>query len=572
MQAFDEIAHPNKAGDSTKELARVLGLKSVVSMSLSAMAGSVLVLPGPAVGLTGASASFAIIVSGLCVLSASLSKSEIATAMPVSGGSYVYLAKAFGPMVGTMTGLGLWMSVLFKGAFGLAGFNEYISSMMKNHMGEDSQLEDWQVKIIGVGLLCILLAGNLAGLKKIKSIQKYYTLAAMVFLFFMIMASFSLFKNDAYEEHLFENGSEGFIECLGFIFIGYAGLTKICALASEIKSPEKNMPLAILFSLAVFTPFFCLAVTACLGAIKFKDLKKDYAPFHTLAYELGGNALADPIAIICTLAMIAMANVSLMAVARFPYAMALDGLIPPYFKYTMKSTKAPWVSLCSAAFVMGVAIVFLPVKQIAKLCSSFQLLVFCLEDLTLMIFRVGDEYWFRPTFRSPFFPFTQLFGMSAQFVMLCYMGMEGLIAVGGLIVVGFLLYRFYGINKARFIGVIRFEKCFNVEPRYAEPVKPHEERHYNHPISERDFETEIWEYEEDHGLPHEAHILQVEQLENEVLILKQENRRLKLQAKDREAASRKVGGGKKSHGEKPREEGTAEEQASLVAKEADITL
>merc|ERR1719300_1920307 len=106
-----------------------------------------------------------------------------------------------------MTGLGLWMSVLFKGAFGLAGFNEYITSIMKKHSGDgDSGLEEWQVKILGVAVLCTLLAGNLMGLKKIKSIQKYYTLAAMVFLFFMIMASFSLFKKDAYHDHLFENG------------------------------------------------------------------------------------------------------------------------------------------------------------------------------------------------------------------------------------------------------------------------------------------------------------------------------------------------------------------------------
>jgi len=338
----------------------------------------------------------------------------------------------------------------------------------------------------------------------------------------------SLFKKDAYEEHFFENGSKGFIECLGFIFIGYAGLTKICALASEIKNPEKNMPLAILFSLGVFTPFFCLSVSACLGAIPFKELKKDYAPFHTLAVELGGNALGDPVAIVCVLAMIAMANVSLMAVARFPYAMAIDGLIPPWFQLTTATTKAPYVSLCSAAFIMGIAIIFLPVKQIAKLCSSFQLLVFCLEDMSLIIFRVHDEYWFKPTFRSPFFPFTQIFGMSAQFVMLCYMGNEGLLAVGGLIVVGFLFYRFYGINHARFIGVIRFEKCFNVEPRHREPVKPHEERHHQHPLTERDFEMEIWEYEEDQGLPHEAHILQVEKLEIANIQLQQEVRRLKM--------------------------------------------
>merc|ERR1719454_2527542 len=97
--------------------------------------------------------------------------------MPVSGGSYVYLAKAFGPLVGTMAGFALWFTLLFKGAFGLAGFNAYLEAL-----AGEGVIEKWQIKCLSLGLLAILLAGNLAGLKKIKAYQKMMTLLAMVIL------------------------------------------------------------------------------------------------------------------------------------------------------------------------------------------------------------------------------------------------------------------------------------------------------------------------------------------------------------------------------------------------------
>ena len=83
-----------------EKLERRLGLTGVVAISISAMLGSgIFVLPGLAAGLTGPSVFLAYIVAGICVLPAALSKSELATAMPTSGGTYVYLDRAFGPLV-----------------------------------------------------------------------------------------------------------------------------------------------------------------------------------------------------------------------------------------------------------------------------------------------------------------------------------------------------------------------------------------------------------------------------------------------------------------------------------------
>ena len=89
-----------------KTLERRLGLGSVIAISIAAMLGSGLfVLPGIAVGYTGPSVWLAYLAAGLCVLPAALSKAELATAMPESGGTYVYIDRTFGPLAGTIAGL-----------------------------------------------------------------------------------------------------------------------------------------------------------------------------------------------------------------------------------------------------------------------------------------------------------------------------------------------------------------------------------------------------------------------------------------------------------------------------------
>ena len=109
-------------------LERKLGLFSVVIISLSAMIGSGLfVLPSLAYAEVGGGAWLAYVLAALVVIPGALSKSELASAMPTSGGSYVFLERIFGPLVGSMTGVALWASFLLKAAFALIGFSAYLA-------------------------------------------------------------------------------------------------------------------------------------------------------------------------------------------------------------------------------------------------------------------------------------------------------------------------------------------------------------------------------------------------------------------------------------------------------------
>merc|ERR1719319_218640 len=414
--------------------------------------------------------------SGACILPAALSMSEMATALPVSGGEYVFLAKAFGPMVGTIAGIGLWFTVITKGSFGLAGFVSYLLPLV-------GSLETWEEKSMGVGILLVITALNLAGTKKLKVIQKWATLTGFVVLIIVTLVSFKDWDKDTFSEYpLFLNGGEGFIEGTAFVYIGYAGLKKVAALASEIKKPGKTLPKAILTSLFVMTPFFAVACLAMSGIIKTKYLKKDYAPFHTLTEETLGKEMASFVAVLCIIAMVSMANVSLVAISRFPYAMARDGLLPSSIGLVWKKTDAPWVSILIASSVMAICILFLPVKRIAKLGSSFMLICDSLTNASCMVYRShmhGSQKWYRPKFHSPFYPWTPIFGIVTELIMLGFLGYEGLFAVLGIIGLGTFIYLFYGRSHARFNGVMSLDEKLGLGPTNVKPLT-HDELEETH--------------------------------------------------------------------------------------------
>ncbi|GGM51187.1 hypothetical protein GCM10009006_35430 [Haloarcula argentinensis] len=86
-----------------RSLERDLGLYETITISIGAMIGSgIFVLPGLAAKKTGPSVIVAYLLAGLIVLPAALSKSEMATAMPEAGSTYLYIDRAMGPLLGTV--------------------------------------------------------------------------------------------------------------------------------------------------------------------------------------------------------------------------------------------------------------------------------------------------------------------------------------------------------------------------------------------------------------------------------------------------------------------------------------
>ena len=146
-----------------KKLERKLTLSAVIAISIGGMLGTgIFVLPGVAAGMIGEYLWLAYIFSGLFILPSVLSKSELATAMPQSGGTYVYIERAFGPLFGTISGIGLWASLILKSSFALIGFGAYLLAVVD--LGLD-------IKYLSIGFLIFVFLLNILGVKKVGKVQ-----------------------------------------------------------------------------------------------------------------------------------------------------------------------------------------------------------------------------------------------------------------------------------------------------------------------------------------------------------------------------------------------------------------
>ena len=427
-----------------KKLERSLPLYTVIAISIGGMLGSgIFVLPGMAAVQTGPSVWLAYFLAGLVVLPAVLSKAELATAMPTSGGTYVYIERAFGPAMGTIAGLGLWLSLLLKSSFALVGFGAYLSIFA-----------DLPFKQIALVFLSIVLVLNIMGVKKVGNVQLIIVAVSLSSLILILIFGLPSVKPENMEPFLI-HGNGGLIAAAAFVFISYAGVTKVAAIAEEIKNPGRNLPLAMLLSFVIVMVIYVLTTYTLVGNISIEVLATDIRPIYTLVEHLGGTYLGLFAAGLGVVTLMSMANSGVLAASRFPFAMSRDKLLPPMFAKVHSRFLTPFITILVTGLVMVLVIIFLDVQKIAKLASAFMVIMFILVNICVVIFRETAVEWYKPHFRSPFYPWVQLFGIISGVLLLVLLGAMGLAASLVMAIVGVLVYVFYGKSRVKRRGILR---------------------------------------------------------------------------------------------------------------------
>ncbi len=427
-----------------KKLQRTLSLPGAIAVSVGGMLSGIFVLPGLAVGITGSSVWLAFLVAALCILPAVLSKSELATAMPKSGGTYVYIERAFGPLFGTIAGIGLWLSLLLKSAFSLVGLSFYLYVLI--------EVDESYTKYIALLALLFILLLNVFGVKKVEKTQLVIVTISVLSLITIVFFGFNSFDSKLMEP-VFSEGGSGFIAGVAFLYISYAGVTKIAAVAGEIKNPEKNLPRTMIISLLLITTVYVLVALVLVGNVDQSVLSTDIKPIHTLFQTIGGDYFGYFAAVVGVITLMSMANSGVLASSRFPFAMAKDKMMPGFLGLVNTKFMTPVAAILTTSLLIGLAIVYLDVIKIAKLASAFKVLMFIFNELSVIVLRETNAQWYKPSFRSPLYPYVQLFGIVSGIVLLAFLGIMPIVSVFGVFALGFIIFLIYGRNSDR-SGVI----------------------------------------------------------------------------------------------------------------------
>lgn len=427
------------------KLERNLSLFGVVAISVGAMlGGEIFVLPAVAAQMTGPSLWLAYLVAALLVLPAALSKSELATAMPDSGGAYLYIERAMGPLAGTIAGVGLWLSLLLKSTFALAILGNYLAILV-----------DTPAQTVGLGLLGVVLVLNIVGVRRVGAVQTVIVAACVTVLVGILAVSGVTIPVREHQGPWMSDGIGGFAATVGLVFISYAGVTKIAAIAEEVRDPERTIPRGILLSLTAVALLYTGLALVLVHAFSPEELAVDDTPIASLAEAAIGSAGGPLIAVTAVLALLGMTNAGLLASSRFPFAMARGRLVPAVLASVHPKTATPIPALLLSGGTMAVILLTLDVVKIAKLASAFMIAAFMAVNLSVVVFRESRARWYTPSFRAPLFPYLQVFGVVAGAAILVSLGTTPLLGVALGVVLGTVLFVGFGRRRVTRLGVLR---------------------------------------------------------------------------------------------------------------------
>ncbi len=417
-----------------KELERDLGLLSVLAISIGAMIGSgVFILPALALEIAGPAVILAYALAGVLVVPAALSKSEMATAMPEAGGTYIYIERGMGPLLGTIAGVGTWFSLSFKGALALVGGVPYLLLIF-----------DLPLKPVALGLATLLILINIVGAKQTGRLQ-----VAIVVIMLAALGWFAAGSapgiNSANYLNFFADGIGGILTATGLVFVSYAGVTKVASVAEEVEDPGRNIPVGILGSLAFTTVLYVVIVAVLVGVTDVNNVAGSLTPVAVAAESTLGQFGVIIVILAAILALISTANAGILSSSRYPFAMSRDKLVPPSLSTVSERFGTPVASITLTGAALLVLIAFVPILDIAKLASAFQILVFGLINLAVIAFREGNTEY-EPEFTSPLYPWMQIFGAITGLLLLTQMGS---VAIGGAvaIIVGSIGWYLYYVRS-----------------------------------------------------------------------------------------------------------------------------
>jgi mannitol/fructose-specific phosphotransferase system IIA component (Ntr-type) len=243
------------------------------------------------------------------------------------------------------------------------------------------------------------------------------------------------------------------------VFISYVGVTKVISVAGEIKNPERNLPLGLFLAIGTAITVYIVGMVVMVGVSGTEGLSMingeiNLTPVSTVAATITGSSTGAYImAVAAIFAFLSVANAGILSASRYPLAMSRDHLLPPSLR-KVDGKGTPIIGIVISSSLIIAFILFLDPLKIAKLASAFQLLMFALLCISVIVMREAELPSYDPGYRTPFYPWLQIIGAIACISIICIMGWLPAIFSSGIVVVGIVWYFIYARKRVERYGAI----------------------------------------------------------------------------------------------------------------------
>nr|WP_299237339.1 amino acid permease [Natronomonas sp.] len=441
---------------SESQLDRTLGFTEAMTLGGGTMIGAgIFILPAIAAEGAGPASSISFGIAGFVALLAALSLAELATGMPISGGSYHYVNRGLGSFFGSIVGWGMWTGLMFASAFYMVGFGQYIV--------ESAPFLDGRALIVFVGLigLCLIVGVNYYGTEESSGAQNI--MIGTEFVIVLLYTGIGLFFIETANLVDFApTGPSGIVATTGTVFVTFLGFEIIATVAGEIKEPGRLIPLTMVLSVVGVTILYMIIMIVSTGIIPYQELGGSLVPVADVAVVFAGSIGVLAIVFAAVIAAISSSNSSILAASRVLFAMGRDNLMTDWLNETHDRFHTPHRAVvATGAVTAGLIGVGLEIESIVALLAevaSFSFLVtYALVHVALVTFRRADPPEYDPDFEVPglLYPAIPVLGVLASVFVITQMSRIVQFVGVGLTVLGGLWYVVYARNNAVEDGLLR---------------------------------------------------------------------------------------------------------------------
>ena len=330
--------------------------------------------------------------------------------------------------MGTVAGFGTWLSLVLKDAFAMVGMSAYLVLIL-----------DVDATSLALVLIALFTLVNVIGSKASASMQLALVVVVLATMGWFIVDGLFETASAGFDgsnlDPFFTSGTSGVVAVVGLVFVSYGGLTKVASAAEEVDDPSHRIPLGMALSLAVATILYTLGVLVTVAVVPADVLHGDLAPIHTAAEAILPKIGVWLVVVAALAAFSSAVNAGILAAARYPMAMARDGVV------------------MTGAAIAGVVVAF-DAEAIAKLASAFVLLTLGLVNLAVLVLRASEIQSYAPAFRSPLYPWTQLTGIAVSAFLISQLGIAALVFIGVVAAVGWTWHHLYATPRTDRAGAI----------------------------------------------------------------------------------------------------------------------
>jgi APA family basic amino acid/polyamine antiporter len=313
-------------------------------------------------------------VAGLVTMLGVFAMAEIAMLLPHSGGTFVYLHRIYGKVVGYAYGWGSFACIQSASAAAIAYvFAESLNAVVPlPKLGPEweamtvlwifTPFADLGVKLAAVALILVLTFLNSLGVKQGGGVSNFITVSVLLSL--AVMIAFNFASPTGSVQNLVTNAStyppKEMGESFGWIkvmfltmlasFWAYEGWINLGFVGDEIRQPEKNIPKILIFGMLGIIIIYLLVNASFLYAKPIDEFMKIGETGSAVAAvevirDTAGDYGAFAISVLIVLTTAGCTNATILTSGRIYYAMAKSGLFFKAAGELNPKSKAPSKSL-----------------------------------------------------------------------------------------------------------------------------------------------------------------------------------------------------------------------------------